>query len=82
VRRHTKVRRLNLELGPKSYQALERLQASLETHSLTETIRIALQVLSRLFDAEQHGSKVFIERDGEKIEVLLPLVQSSDRSHP
>jgi len=73
ARKHQKVHRLNLELGPKSFQALERLRSSLETASQAETIRLALQTLSHLVEEANRGGRVMIEREGsEKIEVLIP----------
>jgi hypothetical protein len=82
VRKHRKVWRLNLELGPRSYEALNRLQCALETSSQAETIRIALQTLARLVDEEEQGARVFIERHGQqKVEVLLPLSARATESN-
>ena len=73
ARKHEKVHRLNLELGPKSFQALEKLRASLETASSAETIRIALSTLAHLVEEAHRGGRVVIERKGaEKVEVLIP----------
>lgn len=69
--------RLNLELGPKSYQALERLQSALETSSQADTIRMALQTLAKLVDETQCGSRIIIEHPKkDRIELLLPIVAS------
>ena len=74
--RRRDVRRINLELGPKSCQALDRLQVALETNSQVETIRLALQTLLRLVDETQPGGRVFVERAGEdRREVILPIIQ-------
>ena len=77
MRKHRKIHRLNLELGPKSFHALEKLQRALETSSQAETIRIALTTLSKLIDETQQGARVLIERNGEdKVELFLPLARA------
>ena len=69
-------KRINLDLGPNSYEALKNLQNSLETASQAETIRFALQTLEKLVEEIQQGARVTIERArGEKVEVLLPGVK-------
>ena len=74
MRKNQEVRRLNLELGPRSYQALAELQEALETSSQAETIRLALQTLSKLVAEVQDGARLIIERDDEaRVELLLPI---------
>ena len=69
-------RRLNLDLGPNSFEALKRLQETLETASQAETIRLALQTLAKLVDEVEHGGRALIERtNGEKVEIVLPSVR-------
>lgn len=73
MRKHENVHRLNLELGPKSFQALTELQDVTETASKAETIRLALQVLLKLVQETQRGARITIQRkDGENLEVVLP----------
>jgi hypothetical protein len=73
VRRHQKVHRLNLELGPQSFRALTRLQAATEASSQAETIRLALQTMEKMVEEARKGSRLIIERaDGEKVEIMLP----------
>ena len=62
LRKNQNVRRLSLELGPKSYAALENLQVVLETSSQAETIRLALQLLSQVVAEAQDGAKLVIQR--------------------
>lgn len=77
MREHGATYRINLVLGPRSFEVLTRLQAATEASSKVETIRLALQTLAKLAEEAQEGSRVLIERrDGERIEVLLPIVPS------
>ena len=72
MRKHRKIHRLNLELGPKSYAALEALQAALETSSQAEAIRLALQTVSKLVEETKKGGRIIVERKaGDQIEIVL-----------
>lgn len=74
MKRHEQKHRLNLELGPRSYQSLVALQEAMEASSQAETIRLALQTLAKLAAESQAGARVRIHRqNGEVVEVLLPL---------
>jgi hypothetical protein len=69
-----KTHRINLDLGPNSYQALKRLQTSLEAASQAETLRLALQTLAKLVEEAKDGGRVIVERaDGDRVVVILPL---------
>lgn len=69
----TATKRLNLDLGPKSSEALRKLQESLETASQAETIRLALQTLEKIVEEAEAGGRITIERpDGERVEVVVP----------
>lgn len=70
-----KVHRINLDLGPKSYRALKDLQKSMEAASQAETLRVALQTLAKLADEAKQGGRLIVERkNGERVEISLPLV--------
>ena len=66
-------KRLTLDLGPKSAEALQNLQDSLETASQAETIRYALQTLENLVEEAEAGGKIIIQRpNGDTVEVIVP----------
>lgn len=69
-------RRVNLVLGPRSAEALDKLKASLEATSHVDVVRIALQVTKHLADEIEAGGQVMIERkSGELVRIrLLPFV--------
>ena len=69
--------RINLELGPKSFKALNNLQTATEARSKVETIRLALQITEKLVQETQAGGRVAIQRkDGQEMEIYLPLVSN------
>ncbi len=69
-------KRLNLDLGRKSYAALSLLQKDLEASSKAEVIRDALLSLKKLVDESKKGGVVVVERqDGRAVEIDLRLPQ-------
>lgn len=79
MKRHENSTRLNLDLGPKSYEALMSLQEDTEASSQVETIRLALHTLATLVEEIKRGGKVYVERDEEKIELKFPTVGLSKK---
>jgi hypothetical protein len=70
-------RRLNIELGPSSASALDRLQESTESRSQVEVIRLALQTFSKMVDEVSAGGRVVIQRpDGVSVEIFFPVISS------
>lgn len=70
----SKTHRINLDLGPHSYHALKTVQASLESASQAETLRLALQTFAKLVEETERGGEVIIQRaNGDRVSVLLPV---------
>jgi hypothetical protein len=76
-----KPKRINLDLGPRSYEGLLRLQASLEAASQAEILRLALQTLSKLVQEAESGARVMIDRvNGDRVEIVLPGVDRRQKA--
>lgn len=64
--------RLNLELGPKTAEALSYLQEAIDAPSQAETIRVALQTCTRLAREAARGGSILVKRkDGEVLKIML-----------
>jgi hypothetical protein len=59
------LKRVQMDMPPKSLERLKRLQEVTEAASYAEVVRNALQLYEALIEEVEGGSKVFAERDGK-----------------
>lgn len=58
------VKRVQMDMPPKSLERLQRLQGITEASSYAEVVRNALRLYEALVDEAEEGHKLLIDRDG------------------
>lgn len=59
------LKRVQMDMPPKSLERLKRLQEKTEAASYAEVIRNALQLYEALIEEVESGAKIFADRDGK-----------------
>lgn len=59
------LKRVQMDMPPKSLERLKRLQDITEAASYAEVVRNALQLYEALIEEVQGGAKIFARRDGK-----------------
>jgi Arc/MetJ-type ribon-helix-helix transcriptional regulator len=63
--------RITIDLTPKLYQLLQGLEFSTDASSKADVVRNALRLLKYMIDRKKEGYKLFLEKDGEKEQVVI-----------
>lgn len=63
--RKKSVKRVQMDMPPKSVERLKRLQDVTEAASYAEVVRNALQLYEALIDEVEGGSHIYAERNGK-----------------
>lgn len=70
-------RRIQMDVGPKAFVRLQKLQEMTEAASYSEVMRNALVVYETLMDTQKAGSEIVIMKDGQFVSSLI-LVSAID----